>query len=60
MKSQNSLLYLKNYDSQFTMQELKINVIPNGFEKYISFGINSKFSFYDIFQFLRSSLDSLL
>ena len=46
------------------MQELgkfnfKINVIPNGLEKYMSFTINNKLSFIDSFQFLSSSLDSL-
>ena len=35
---------------------LKINVIPNGLEKYMSFTIN-KLRFIDNFQ-LRSSLDS--
>ena len=39
---------------------LKINVIPNGFEKYMSFSINNKLSFIDSFQFLNSKLDSLL
>ena len=38
---------LKNYDSDLIMQQLgklnfKINVIPNGREKYIGFSINSK------------------
>ena len=38
---------LKNYDSHLIMQELgkfdlKINVIPNGLEKYMSFSINNK------------------
>ena len=56
---------LKNYDSQFIMQELgkfnlKINVIPNGLEKYMSFSINNKLSFIDSFQFVSSSLDSLI
>ena len=56
---------LKNYDSHLTMQELskfnlKLNVIPNGLEKNMSFSINSKLSFIDSFQFLSSSLDSLL
>ena len=37
---------------------LKINVIPNGLEKYISFTINSIVSFIDSFQFLSSSLDN--
>ena len=34
--------------------DLKINVIPNGLQKYISFGINNKLSITDIFQFLSS------
>ena len=56
---------LKNYDSDLIMQELgkfnlKINVIPNGLEKYMSFSTNSKLSFIDSFQFLSSSLDSLV
>ena len=47
------------------MQELgkfnfKINVIPNGLEMYMSFSINNKLSFIDSFQFLSSSLDSLV
>ena len=37
---------------------LKINVIPNGLEKYMSVTINSKLSFMDRFQ--SSSLDSLV
>ena len=46
------------------MQELgklniKINIKPNGLEKYSSFTINNKFSFIGSFQFLSSSLDSL-
>ena len=56
---------LKNYDSHLIMQELgkfnfKINVIPNVLEKYMSFTINNKLSFIDSFQFLSSSLDSLV
>ena len=47
------------------MQELgkfdfQINVIPNGPEKYMIFNINSKLIFIDSFQFLSSSLDSLV
>ena len=54
---------LENYDS--IMPELgkinfKINVISNGLEKHMSFNINNKFIFTDIFQFLSSSLDSLV
>ena len=39
---------------------LKINVIPNGLEKYLSFSICNKLSFIDSFQSLSSSLDSLV
>ena len=39
---------------------LKINVMPNGLEKYMSFTLNNKVSFIDNFQFLSSSLDSLV
>ena len=56
---------LKNYDSCIIMQELgkfnlKINFIPNGLEKYMSFSINNKLSFIDSFQLLSSSLNSLV
>ena len=56
---------LKTDDSHLIMQELgkfslKINVIPNGLEKYMSFSINDKLSFIDSFRFLSSSLDSLV
>ena len=37
---------------------LKINVTPNGLEKYMSFNITNKLSFVGSFQFLSSSLDS--
>ena len=54
---------LKNYDSHFIMQELgklnfKINVKPNGLEKYMSFNNNNKLIFIDSFHFLSSSLES--
>ena len=39
---------------------LKINVIPNGLEKHISFTMNNKLSFIEGFLFLSSSLDSLV
>ena len=56
---------LKNYDSHLIMQELrnfslKISVILNGLEKYMSFTINNKLIFIDSLQFLGSSLDSLV
>ena len=48
---------LKNYDSHLITQELgkfnlKINVTPNGLEKYMCFTINNKLSFIGSFQFL--------
>ena len=56
---------LKNYDSHLVRQELgkfnlKLNVIPNGLEQYMSFRINNKLRFIDSFQFLSSSLDRLV
>ena len=39
---------------------LKINVVLNELEKYMSFTINNKLSFIGNFQFLSSSLDSLV
>ena len=39
---------------------LKINVIPNRLRKKLSFSINNKLSSIDSFQFLSSSLDSLV
>ena len=56
---------LKNYDSHLTMEKLskfnlKINVIQNGLEKYMSLTINNKLTFIDSFQFLRFLLNSLV
>ena len=47
------------------MQELgkfniKINVIPNGLQEYMSFSVKNQLSFIYSFQFLSSSLDSLV
>ena len=47
------------------MQELrkfnfKINVIPNGLDKYMSFNINTNIIFINSFQFLNFSLDILI
>ena len=39
---------------------LKIKVIPHELEKYMNFSINNKLSFIDNFEFLSSSLDSLI
>ena len=37
-----------------------MNVIPNGLEKYMSFTVNNKLTFVESFQFLSSSLSSLV
>ena len=52
-------------DSYFIMQKLgkfnlKIDVIPNELLKYIIFTLNNKLGFIDSFQFVRSSVDSLV
>ena len=52
---------IMNYDLHFIMQELgkfnfKINVIPHGLEKYISFNINNKLVFINSFQILANPL----
>ena len=46
--------------NQLGKLNLKISVTPNGLEKYMSFTINNKLSFIDSFQFLSSSLNSLV
>ena len=56
---------IKKYDSHFIIQELDKfnntkNVIPSGLEKYVTFTINNKLIFIGSFQFLNSSLDSLV
>ena len=56
---------LKSHNSHLIMLEidifnLKINVIPNGLEKYMNFSINNKSSFINSFQFLNSLLNSLV
>ena len=56
---------LENFDSHLIVQKqgkfsLKINAIPNGMEKYMSFSINNNLSFIDSFQFLSSSLYNLV
>ena len=37
-----------------------MNVIPNGLEKYMRFTVNNKLTFVESFQFLSSSLSSLV
>ena len=56
---------VENYDLHLIMHErgkfsFKINIIPNGLGKYVSFNINKKLMCIDSFQFLRSSLDSVV
>ena len=40
--------------------DVKVNVIPNGLEKYMAFTINTNLIFIDSMQFMNSSLDSLV
>ena len=56
---------LKKYYSHLIIQEVgkfnfKTSAIPNGLEKYTSFNINNKLVFIESFQFLSSSLESLV
>ena len=56
---------LKNYGSHLIIEELrkfnfKTSSLPNGLENCMSFSINDKLSFIDSFQFLNSSLDTLV
>ena len=53
------------YYSHLIMQEIgkfdvKVNVIPNGLEKYIAFKINENLVFIDSIQFMNSGLDALV
>ena len=55
---------LKGYDSHLIFSvlhkfNLKINVIPNGLEKYMAFFLNKNLVFIDSIQFMNSSLDKL-
>ena len=52
--------YPPYYAKNRQIQSLKINVIPNGLEKDMSFNINNNLIFINSFQFLNSSLDSLV
>ena len=56
---------LKGYDSHLIFSvlhkfNLKINVIPNGLEKYMAFFQNKNLVFIDSMQFMNSSLDKLV
>ena len=53
---------MRGYDSHLIFRELnkfhvKIDVIPNGLEKYIAFFLNKNVVFIDSMQFMNSSLD---
>ena len=55
----------KAYDSHLIFHELdkfdvKINVIPNGLEKYMAFFLNKNLAFIESMQFMNSSLDKLV
>ena len=56
---------LKGYDSHLIFSKLhkfnlKINVIPNGLEKYMAFFLGKNLVFFDSMQFMNSSLDKLV
>ena len=56
---------MKGYDSHLIFSvlhkfNLKINVIPNGLEKYMAFFLNKNLVFIDSMQFMNSSLDQLV
>ena len=45
---------------EVSKSDVKLNVIPNGLEKYMAFKINRNFVFIDSMQFMNSSLYSLV
>ena len=56
---------LRGYDSHLITQEIgkfvvKVNVIPTGLKKYVTFTINNNLVFIDSMQFMNSSLDALV
>ena len=56
---------LRAYDSHLIIREMgkfdvKISVIPNGLEKYMTFTVNKNLVFIDSNQFMNSGLDSLV
>ena len=55
---------MKGYDGHLIFSELnkfnlKINVIPNGLEKYMVFFLGKNLVFIDSMQFMNSSLDKI-
>ena len=58
-------LILKGYDSHLIFRELdkfdvKISVVPNGLEKYMTFFLNKTLVIIDGMQSMNSSLDKLV
>ena len=56
---------LKGYDSHLIFKALskfdvRVNVIPNGLEKYMAFTLNENFVFIDSMFFMNSNLDKLV
>ena len=56
---------MRGYDSHLVFNELdksdvKINVIPNGLEKYMALFLNKNLVFIDSMRFINSSLDKLV
>ena len=56
---------LRGYDSHLVFRKLKkfdvkINVIPNGLQKYMAFILNKSLVFIDSVQFMNSSLEKLV
>ena len=56
---------LKGYDRHLIFSELdkfdvKVNVIPNGLEKYMAFFLGRNLVFIDSMQFMNSSLDKIV
>ena len=56
---------LRGYDSHLIMQKInksgvKLNVIPNGLEKYMTFAINNDLVLIHSMQFMKSNLNKLV
>ena len=56
---------LKGYDSHLIINEIgkfdvKVDIIPNGLEKYMAFTINKNLIFIDSMQSMNSSLEKLV
>ena len=56
---------LRGYDSHLIFCEpnkfyVKVNVMPNGLEKYMAFFLSKNLAFIDSMQFMNSSLDKLI